>query len=264
MKKLLFIFLIIPVSAFADDLIMSNIPNGCSSGLNNDTYLMATFARNQYQCSSGYYVPANTDHCVACPDVYDCSGGTFTFNEEYDQGNTFKVQVTENIRNGCKTDFLRALNNVANITATFTPNVHNCSAGYYLPANIDECRKCLNDHYCPGGNLTFNEITPQGLNPCPSAHPFAPAGMWLASQCGRKLHVGDDILYMHQSPAHPTEHRLYIRVNNTVYSANAIARDMNSNTFPKMSSGMSNGFHITIDNVEYLICDDSVPECRND
>ena len=88
--------------------------------------------------------------------------------------------------------------------------------------------------------------------------------MWLASQCGRKLHVGEDILYMHQQPAHPTIHRLYIGHPNGIYSANAVQLDMNSNTFPKMSEGMSKGFHVTIDNVEYLICDDSVPECRND
>ena len=166
------------MSAFADDLIMSNIPNGCSSDLNNHTYLFATFSPHQYQCSSGYYVPANNDGCVICPEYYDCNGGNFSFNEVYDQGNKFKVQVTENIRNGCKEDFLRAYNNIANITATFTPNIHNCSAGYYLPANIDECRKCLNDHYCPGGTYTFNETIDQGMNDCPSAHPFAPAGMW--------------------------------------------------------------------------------------
>ena len=264
MKYKWLLFLIIPTSAFADELILSNVSNGCSSVFNQDVAFTPVFIRNQYQCNSGYYVPANNDGCVICPDVYDCNGGNFTFNEDIDQGNKFKIQVTENIRNGCKTDFLKTLNNVSNITATFTPNVHNCSAGYYLPANIDECRKCLNDHYCPGGQLTFNETTPQGIVECPSNHPFAPAGMWQQSQCGRKLHVGDDILYMHQSPAHPTIHRLYIGHPNGIYSANAVQRDMNSNTFPKMSEGMSKGFHVTIDNVEYLICDDSVPECRND
>ena len=264
MKYKWLLFLIIPISAFADDLITSNIINGCSSGLSQHTFLLATFTPNQYQCSSGYYVPANNDGCVICPDVYDCSGGTFTFNEKYNQGNKIKTQVNENIRNGCKEDFLRAYNNnIAYITATFTPNVHNCNQGYYLPANIDECTKCLNDHYCPGGTYTFNETIDQGMNDCPSAHPFAPAGMWQQSQCGRKLHIGDDILYMHQMPANPTVHRLYIGHPNGIYSANTVARDLNSNTFPKMSEGMSKGFHVTIDNVEYLICDDSVLEYRN-
>ena len=263
MKHKWLLFLIIPLPAFADQLLMSNVPNGCSSGLNTDTYLLATFTPNQYQCNAGYYVPANNDGCVICPDVYDCNGGNFTFNEEYDQGNKFKVQVTENIRNGCKEDFLRAYNNIANITATFTPNVHNCSAGYYLPANIDECTKCLNDHYCPGGQLTFNETTPQGIEPCPSAHPFAPAGMWQQSQCGRKLRFGNYFIYMHQSPANPTEHRLYTIVNGTIYSANATPKQ-NGVADPKMSAGMERSLHIILNGVEYLICDDSISECRND
>ena len=241
---------------------MSNVPNGCSSDLSQHTTLLATFTPNQYQCNSGYYVPANNDGCVVCPDVYDCNGGTFSFNEEYDQGNKFKTQVTENIRNGCKEDFLRAYNNIANITATFTPNVHNCNPEYYLPANVDECTKCLNDHYCPGGTYTFNETETQGITACPSNHPFAPAGMWQQSQCGRKLHVGNDVLYLHQTPAHPTQHRLYIGyINGTNYSANAVPRDMNAQIFPKISAGASKGLHVMIDNIEYLVCDDSV--CPN-
>jgi hypothetical protein len=256
MKKLFLIFLIIPISAFADDLLVSDVQNGCS-GSNKDIYLYATFALNQYQCNSGYYLPANTDHCVVCPSVYDCNGGIFTFNEEYDQGNKFKIQVSENITNGCKTNFLRAINKVSNITATFAPNVHNCAPGYYLPANVDECTKCLNDHYCPGGQLTFNETTPQGIIECPSNHPFAPAGMWLASQCGRKLHVGDNVLYMHQTPAHPTQHRLYTIFNGTVYSVNATPKQ-NGVADPKISAGMERSLHINLNGVEYLVHDDSV------
>ena len=59
-------------------------------------------------------------------------------------------------------------------------------------------------------------------------------------------------------------------LNNTEYSANAVLRDTNSNDFPKMSDGMTKGLHVmihdTINGVEgdyeYLICDDSVPDCR--
>ena len=259
MKNKWLLFLIIPLPAFADQLILSNITNGCSSDLNNHTYLFATFSPHQYQCNSGYYVPANNDGCVLCPDVYDCDGGTFTFNENIDQGNKFKTQITGNIANGCSEDFTRAINNSANITATFTPNVHNCSAGYYLPANIDECTICPANSYCPGGTYTFNETTPQGITSCVDS--FAPAGMWLASQCGRKLHVGDDVLYLHLQQSHPTQHQLHVSYNNVTYSANAVPRDTNSNTFPKMSNGATHGLHLMIDEVEYLVCDDSVPEC---
>ena len=182
MKHKWLLFLIMPVSAFADQLLISNVSNGCFNSLNEHTFLIATFTRSQYQCNAGYYVPANNDGCVVCPDVYDCNGGSFYFNEDIDQGNKFKIQVTENIRNGCKTDFLKALNNVANITATFTPNEHNCSAGYYLPANVDECRKCLANSYCPGGILYFNENTPQGITACPN-NQTSLAGSSSVDQC---------------------------------------------------------------------------------
>lgn len=166
MKYKCLLFLIIPFTAFADTLLMSNVPNGCSGSLNTDTYLFATFTRNQYQCNTGYYVPANHDGCVVCPDIYDCNGGTFTFNEQVNQGNRLKmqIQITENIANGCKEGFLRAYNNSANITATFTPNVHNCSTGYYLPANTDGCTACPTGYTCSGGTYTFNETNDQGLS----------------------------------------------------------------------------------------------------
>ena len=255
MKHKWLLFLIIPVSAFADTLLMSNITNGCSSGLNDDTYLKATFTRSQYQCNPGYYLPANNDGCMICPEYYDCNGGNFTFNEIDTQGAKFKTFITSDIKNGCRTDFTKSINNTANISPVFTPNVHTCSPGYYLPANINECKKCLNDHYCPGGNLTFNETINQGIMPCSSEHPFAPVGMWQSSQCGRKLHIGNDIIYMHQMPANPTEHRLFIQIGNDIYSANAVPA---GNTNIPMSINSTQSLHVSINGIEYLVHDDSV------
>ena len=37
--------------------------------------------------------------------------------------------------------------------AIFTPNVHTCSAGYFLPANIDGCRPCPNGYVCRWRNF---------------------------------------------------------------------------------------------------------------
>lgn len=269
MKKIFVSLLLILIMQNALAVLYTNdISNGCINSVihpyNNNAEMTARWTPNTHTCNVNEFLPANTDACVACPMGQTCTGGTFDFNETETQGITYTTPILYNQNNSCVNKLLKPNNNTSYMVAKFVRNVHTCSAGYYLPANIDECRKCLNDHYCPGGNLTFNETTPQGIIECPSNHPFAPAGMWQQSQCGRKLHVGDDILYMHQSPAHPTVHRLFIGHPNGIYSANAIQRDMNSNTFPKMSEGMSKGFHVTIDSVEYLICDDSVPECRND
>lgn len=50
-----------------------------------------------------------------------------------------------------------------NIRAVFVPNQHTCSAGYFLPANVDGCRPCPNDYVCNGGTFSFNEIQSQGI-----------------------------------------------------------------------------------------------------
>jgi hypothetical protein len=47
--------------------------------------------------------------------------------------------------------------------AIFTPNVHTCSAGYFLPANVDGCRSCPNGYTCSGGTFSFNERQSQGI-----------------------------------------------------------------------------------------------------
>ena len=264
MKKILFIFIgLYSLNAFA--LYTENILNQC--GVVNSN-LQAVFILNQYTCNSGEFLPAYSLGCESCPDDFTCSGGTFDFNDnEYqgvEQSNTY---ITHNMSNMCATNAPHKL------SAIFTPNVHNCSAGYYLPAGIDRCVKCLNDSYCPGGTYTFNETTTQGITACPSAHPYAPQGMWLQSQCGRKLHIGDDVLYMHQQQANPTVHQLHISYNDVTYSANAVLRDMTPGAdFPKISAGATKGLHILIHETlngvegdyEYLICDDSVPECRNE
>lgn len=264
MKKIIFIFTVL-YSLNAVAYYTENIQNQC--GVIGDN-LYAEFTINQYSCNSGEFLPAYSLGCESCPDDFTCSGGTYTFNEnEYQGAIKSSTYITHNMTNMCATNAPHEL------SAIFTPNVHNCSAGYYLPANIDECTICSTDHYCPGGTYTFNETNDQGIDTCPSAHPYAPQGIWLASQCGRQLHIGEEVLYMHQSPANPTLHRLFTRVGETKYSANAVLRDMTPGVpFPKVSVGASKGLHVLIHetlngvegNYEYLICDDSVPECRNE
>lgn len=233
------------MSAFADDLLISTIRNGCSPALNNDTYLFAKFTKNQYQCNSGYYVPANNDGCVVCPDVYDCNGGNFTFNEGHDQGNTFKVQVSANITNGCKNDFLHTFANISNITATFTPNVHNCSAGYYLPANMDSCTICPAGNKCVGGTYSFNETTSSGIESCNGS--FAPVG---SSECyDHLLHIGNEFLYL--SSTKRTTPSLNVAYGNDVFYANM------TTVQTVMTAGSSHYLKTIYNNEIYYVCDDT-------
>lgn len=242
--KRVFVFLILitqPVFAYYTE----TIPNQCGV-IGND--LCAIFEINTYTCESGQFLPADALGCVSCPADYTCNGGTFDYNATISQGIDPKRQITTNVSNACSSNFGHELN------AVFEPNQYTCQPGYYLPANIDECTICPNDNYCVGGTYTFNETTPQGIEPCPDAHPFAPVGMWTQSQCGRKLHVGDDVLYLHQVPATPTARRLYVRFNDVVYSANATEVAIAPTT---MSEYAKRALHVIIDGVEYLIHDDS-------
>ncbi len=235
------LFAFITQSVFADFMCNTNV----------DGYY-ALYEIDSYTCNYGQYLPANTLGCVSCPTGFTCPGETFNFNEDEFQGIDFDVNniSTTTMNNICANNF------PGDLFALYEPNQHTCAQGYYLPANTDECTKCLNDNYCAGGTYTFNKTTAQGITQCPSAHPFAPAGIWLLSQCGRKLHVGDEIMYLHQQPANPTEHRLYVRVNDTVYSVN-LTQKQNGTDDIKMSAGANRSLHIMFNDIEYLAHDDS-------
>ncbi len=252
MKYIPVIFaVLIPVNAFA--LYTETIPNQCGA-LGDKMY--AIFTVNTHNCASGQFLPANTDGCRACPADYTCAGGTYTFNPtEYAGAVRSAKYITHTMTNMC------ADNAQKTFVAVFTPNQHTCAPGYYLPANIDECTKCPNDNYCSGGTYTFNELNSSGITPCPAAHPYAPVGMWVEAQCGRKLHIGDEVMYLHQMPATPTEHQFTVEYNGTKYSVNAVPRE-NTSTLPKMSSGAMHELHIMMSSAdgaatEYIAHDDS-------
>ena len=226
--------------------VSENIANGCVGTMNAN----AIFQVNTYECENGFYLPANAESCEACPNLYTCPGGSFTFNEENSQGLMADGLISNDVENGCGLYGTR-------LTARFTANTYTCSAGYYLPANGIACAKCLDDNYCLGGTYTFNETDNQGLIPCPAAHPYAPIGMWNELQCGRKLHVGNDVMYLHQSPANPTLHRLFVSFDNKVYSANMVEKQVGKDD-PKMSVGVDHVMQVRFSGVEYLVHDDSI------
>lgn len=71
--------------------------------------------------------------------------------------------ITQNISDGCYDDTIIIDNDSADLFAIFTPNSHTCGVGYFLPANIDECRACGAEHTCTGGTYSFNENISQGI-----------------------------------------------------------------------------------------------------
>lgn len=63
-----------------------------------DKTLTAQWALSSYTCQSGKYLPANGTSCTNCASGYTCSGGTFNFDPDEDQGltpNTLTVRWTD-------------------------------------------------------------------------------------------------------------------------------------------------------------------------
>lgn len=65
--------------------------------------------------------------------------------------------ITQNAPNGCL--------GPAQISAVavFTPNVHTCVNGYYLPPNVDVCSPCPTGQTCVGGTYLFNPNISHGV-----------------------------------------------------------------------------------------------------
>ena len=157
-----------------NEYITQTMNNSCENQYHK---MVGVFEINQYTCSSGQFLPANTLGCVSCPTGYTCAGGTFTFNPSESQGLVWNNNSrTQSESKTCATNFPRKLN------ASFTANEHTCSAGYYMPANYDGCQQCPADSYCVGGTYNFNETNAQGATAC-DAGAHSPTGSSSASQC---------------------------------------------------------------------------------
>ena len=70
-----------------------------------------------------------------------------------------------------------------------------CGAGKYLPSHWYQCESCPENNYCVGGTYSYSESIASGATQCPN-NLYSPAGMSSADQCGRILHIGDNVVYL--------------------------------------------------------------------
>ena len=120
MKKYFLFLFFISIPAFADDL-------ECVAG---DYELYATFTPKTVVCDDNEFLPANSLTCQQCPSGYTCNGGTFTFNEQKNQGIDLTQKITNGGNNVCASNFpseLYATFRPKTVTLNFNDNNGNTS-----------------------------------------------------------------------------------------------------------------------------------------
>ena len=89
-------FVLLCTTAYADGLIVENTSGFCTVDdlyvMDNVAIMHAVFQPNTYNCGAGYFLPANGIECAPCPVEHSCPGGTYTFNENYDEYESITVE----------------------------------------------------------------------------------------------------------------------------------------------------------------------------
>lgn len=136
----------------------------------------------------------------------------------------------------------------------FIRNEHECKPGYYLPQNETTCQLCTPDSYCLGGTFAPNPNTDQGITTCPNDSVSAP-GATKESQCGIKLSIGDNTIYMTgEIETHPAfvadidGKKYYARMTPAIDGI----KPMNSNTTESLM--------IKMDGTEYCVHDSTTDQ----
>ena len=141
MKKLFSVFVFVfCVVGSVHAYVVSTVSAGCRPS----TRMNAVFEVNTYNCSEGYYLPANAEGCQACIAGYTCPGGSFQFNENFAQGIVFDTLISNNISGGCNKETLSAHGEQAVLNARFEPNTialhwYNGNDELTVPAASQSC-----------------------------------------------------------------------------------------------------------------------------
>lgn len=138
-------------------------------------------------------------------------------------------------------------------------DVVECEAGTYLPKREHVCRLCPEDSYCEGSGeekFIVSNTEDQGIVSCQDGL-RSPQGATSKMDCGRVLHIGDDVVYLHRNKR--TSPSLRVDIDGETWYANTKPTSEGVKT---LSSGKS--FHVKTKTGEYTVysalCEDE--ECE--
>ena len=155
----------------------------------------------------------------------------------------FAVVDSESV---CGTDFDGVDSGSVGLEAVWYPD---CNPGQYIPMGGSSCQTCLADSYCSGG--TFQQDGPAEsdtfITHCASGL-YSQSGSRNANDCGRILHVGDSVVYLHADRR--TTPSLVVSVDGTQYYADTTP--VSQGAVP-MSAGDTKTLRINYQGTEYTV-----------
>ena len=125
----------------------------------------------------------------------------------------------------------------------------SCDAGEYFAAHDYKCSICPENNYCSGGTYPYSETITSGATQCPN-NLYSPIGSSSIDQCGRILHIGEDMLYLRS--VKQTTPSLNVKIGNDIFYGNMTINDvpMNTNTERKLK--------LRFNDITYSVYDDTV------
>ena len=118
------------------------------------------------------------------------------------------------------------------VNAIWNPIRIDCDPGTYLAKDAISCSLCLENHFCNGGTFAYNAEQDNGISECEGE--LSPTGATSNADCGKKLHVGNDYIYVYKEKR--TSPAMAIDLNGTTYYAMLTTerKQMNKDTTHKM------------------------------
>jgi len=201
------------------------------------------------ECPAGFYNNyPGIDPDEEEPDYNIVSGQAIHFGEAYDCEvcpiNTYSI--------GGATQCTSCLQNYATFGERNSPASCRimCAGGYYLKdANDLECTAVGAGNWAVSGFVSQGSVSTYQSCPVGLTNIGYGVGADEEGDCGRILHVGDNIMYLRTD--RKTEHTLNVKVGNTIFYGNMAAADVN------MSYGVNKSLKVRFNNTTYSVYDDS-------